>query len=542
MRETTDATAIFAPLWRRKWLILLVGIVAGAGSYLYYRHASRTYSTSTQIYLSAGAEEAAPGEKTTKASTEGGDQATIINTIIVPEVRRDFRHRHKGALVTGARVKAKPQEKSLFIVINVEGRTSKGTRLLANTVAQAYVRRRKAAHEASIGKAIAVTRRQLARVEAAQAPLPGAGTGTSKGKANSGPSTTSIIQSANLSAKLNQLEASRAATSAQQVNPAPLGVQIAPKPRQDGIFGFVIGIVLASIAAYAIGRLDRRLRTLEGIESIFGSQLLAALPAVKRPVVRTAGQPRPSRQLLEPLRGLHTMLRLGTDLDEQGSRRRTILFLSPDAGDGKSTIVADLALVQRDSGARVTIVEANFRRPVQSRLLGVNGTRGLADVLTGALSAEEAAQRVSAVPSIDEPLPGEEPAATAVATRSAGGLFLLAGSHGVANPPALLANPAMGDLLQSLADDFDYVLIDAPSPLEFSDVLPLLQLVDGVVLIARAGHTRELSAQRFIQLVAKSSNAAMLGTVANCVSRADLARRGSMTRLRRSWLSRLVSP
>ena len=62
-----------------------------------------------------------------------------------------------------------------------------------------------------------------------------------------------------------------------------------------------------------------------------------------------------------------------------------ILFLSPDPGDGKSTLVADLALVQRDAGERVVVVEANFRRPVQARLLGLEGARGLAAVLTGRL-------------------------------------------------------------------------------------------------------------------------------------------------------------
>src|SRR6202035_2685502 len=95
-----------------------------------------------------------------------------------------------------------------------------------------------------------------------------------------------------------------------------------------------------------------------------------------------------------PLRRLHTMLELGVGADGQSASRRTILFLSPDAGDGKSTLVADLALVQRDGGERVTIVEANFRRPVQSRLLALGGNHGLADVLAGTLSAEEAAQRV----------------------------------------------------------------------------------------------------------------------------------------------------
>ena len=38
MNETPSATAILAPIWRRKWLILIVGIVVAGGTYLYYKH------------------------------------------------------------------------------------------------------------------------------------------------------------------------------------------------------------------------------------------------------------------------------------------------------------------------------------------------------------------------------------------------------------------------------------------------------------------------------------------------------------------------
>ncbi len=51
MNETTDATAIFAPLWKRKWLILAVGIVVAAATYVYYKHQPRIYGATTEVYL-----------------------------------------------------------------------------------------------------------------------------------------------------------------------------------------------------------------------------------------------------------------------------------------------------------------------------------------------------------------------------------------------------------------------------------------------------------------------------------------------------------
>ncbi len=70
------------------------------------------------------------------------------------------------------------------------------------------------------------------------------------------------------------------------------------------------------------------------------------------------------------------------------------------------------------------------------------------------------------------------------------------------------------------------MLVDAPSPLEVSDVMPLLALVDGIVIVARAGHTREASARRLVELLARTASAPVLGVAANCVSRKEIERFG----------------
>jgi Mrp family chromosome partitioning ATPase/capsular polysaccharide biosynthesis protein len=544
MNETTDATSIFAPLWRRKWLILAVGIIVGAGSYFYYKRQRPTYAGSTQIYLGASAEEQAPGEKTSAktAGAAGADQASIINSIVVEEVRQRLHVEHKAKLAKGVKIRAKAPEKSEFINISVEGAHSQSaTALLANLTAQTYIKRARANHRRVLEGAISLDRRQLRRLEAASAPVPTPTTGTSKGKkATAGTqSTVSILRAATLSTKINELESNLAVVGAQQVKPAKAaGAELlSPEPRKDAIFGFVLGIVLAAIAAYILSRFDRRLRSLAGIEAAFQSHILAALPKVARPIVQREGAPTPSRLLVEPLRRLHTALQLGEklELDSQSSRR-VILFISPDAGDGKSTMVSDMALIQRDAGERVAVVEANFRRPVQSRLLGLDRVHGLADVLAGTVPLEEALQRVTPghPPSTAEALEPDQ-GAVATVTAPAGSLFLLAGGEAVPNPPALLGHEAMPMLLGSLARDFDYVLIDAPSPLEFSDALPLLSLASGIVIVARVGHTREIAAQRLLELLARSSAAPVLGVAANCVAPKDSERYGFSAPGGRAW-------
>jgi Mrp family chromosome partitioning ATPase/capsular polysaccharide biosynthesis protein len=548
MNETTDATSIFAPLWRRKWLILAVGIVVAAASYAYYKREQPTYQASTQIYLGAGSEEAQPDEKaSTKAQGASvSEQVGVINSIVVEEVRKQLRKEHRAAVSRGTKVKAKAPEKGEFITITTEAHTAKSAALVANLTAQAFIRRQHANHQRAIEQAIGITRRQLRAVEAASAPKVQSKSAGSKGKSSGGsPNTTSILQAATLSTRINELEASLAVAGAQQIKPASANTAelLSPKPRKDAEFGFVLGVVLTAIAAYVLSRFDRRLRSLAGIEGVFQSQILAALPKVAHPIVHREGYPTPSKRLLEPLRRLHIALHL-TEMPkrEPESSRRVVLFVSPDEGDGKSTLVADLALIQRDAGQRVAIVEANFRRPVQAKLLGLDGAHGLAAVLTGALPVADAMQCVMPT----HPSTGPDSAESAVAVAStavesrAGSLFLLAGGDAVANPPALLAHETMTDLLRSVAADFDYVLIDAPSPLEVSDVMPILSLVDGIVIVARVGHTREVSAQRLVQLLARASSAPVLGVAANCVARADSERYGFSALSGRGWPGKLI--
>jgi Mrp family chromosome partitioning ATPase/capsular polysaccharide biosynthesis protein len=548
MDETTDATAIFAPLWKRKWLILTVAILVAAGSYLYYKRQPSLYSAATQVYLGNGAEEQSQINASGSAAKKAGSpnpatQAALINSSIIEEaVRERLRRAPKTPPVRAAlkgKTKAKSAEKSEFIAINGEAHNARGVALLVNTTAQTYVKRQNAHYRREVEAAIALSRRQIRRIEAGQLQA----TSTSKGKAaaKGSASTTATIQSATLSTKINQLEADLAVSEVTQVNPAKpkQSKLLSPHPRSNALFGFAIGLVLAAFAAYALSRLDRRLRSLAAIEEIFQTQVLTALRSVRRPLLHRDGHPAPAYVLRESLWRLQTTLQVGSTNEngrESGSHAengrtsspRVILCVSADAGDGKSTLVGALALAWGQAGQRVAVVEADFRRPVLGRLLDVGASPGLADVLTGALTVEEATQEVSLLPQDGASSAAQASAGgnTATVVESSGSVSVLVGATKVANPPALLGRPATPELLRALAEDFDYVLVDAPSPLQVSDVMPLLGAVDGIVIVARVGHTRAASAERLMQLLQHTPSAPVLGVVANAVSQADVKKYG----------------
>jgi Mrp family chromosome partitioning ATPase len=109
------------------------------------------------------------------------------------------------------------------------------------------------------------------------------------------------------------------------------------------------------------------------------------------------------------------------------------------------------------------------------------------------------------------------------------------------NAAALLASSEMHELLHGLAQEYDRVLIDVPSPLEVSDAMPLLAAVDAIVLVARAGHTHERSARRLWQLLSNTPSAPILGVVANGITPREMQKYGISTSGEgRGWKARLL--
>jgi Mrp family chromosome partitioning ATPase/capsular polysaccharide biosynthesis protein len=550
MNETNNASAMFAPIWRRKWLIVGVAVLVAIGSYFYYKHERPSYLATTQIYLGAGAEEQVPGNRTVVGSAKKGGslepaaQAVLINSAIIKApVRLQLHKMRKTRAVKTAltgKVKAKAAEKSEFVTVTTEVHSARGAALLANLTAETYVKRENAKYTRGVEAAIALARRQLHRVEANEE-APAAKSG-SKGGGSARKSASVTLQVTNLSAKINQLETELGIVNVKQVNPVKIAAvqEISASPKRNAIFGFAIGLLLASLVAYALAGLDHRLRTLTDIEGAFGgAEILAALRAVRTPIVRGDGSPRPSNVLREPLQRLHTNLQVGSvNASSNGhgaaAKPRTIMFVSADAGDGQTTVVADLALIQADAGERVAIVEADLRRPALAGMLGLDDKPGLADVLESRLSIGEAIQSVGRpAPAQTEESSGAQGAV--LAARATGSAAVLVGDAGVANPPALLAGPTMAELIRELGESHDYVLIDAPGPLEVSDGIPLLGLVDGIIIVARAGQTRDISARRLTELLARTPSAPVLGVVANGVSQRDVSRYGFSAYNPRRW-------
>lgn len=147
---------------------------------------------------------------------------------------------------------------------------------------------------------------------------------------------------------------------------------------------------------------------------------------------------------------------------------RSMLVTSPGAGDGKSVTAANIALTMAQEFQRnVLLVDADLRGAAVHDLFGVDGSPGLADVLSGAASLDDALLYLEDLR-----------------------LTVLPAGNTPPFPAELLGSASMRQLIDTLRNRFDRIVFDAPAATPLADTSMLAPLIDGVLMIVRAGVTQ----------------------------------------------------
>jgi len=161
---------------------------------------------------------------------------------------------------------------------------------------------------------------------------------------------------------------------------------------------------------------------------------------------------------------------------------RTILVTSARPEEGKTTILVNLALTVLLAGKKPLVIDVDLRRPSIHRLLGLENTRGVVDLLKGDLD----------VPGMIQPVEAEEKGGVAGSKRALG--VITSGKASLVSLDAT-ALARLRQPLNHLRGRYDLILLDSPPALAVSDALHLAPLVDGVVLVLSAGATLEKDAR-----------------------------------------------
>jgi capsular exopolysaccharide synthesis family protein len=149
---------------------------------------------------------------------------------------------------------------------------------------------------------------------------------------------------------------------------------------------------------------------------------------------------------------------------------KSLLVTSSSPGEGKSTTTANLAVVLAQTGQTVIVVDTDLRRPVLHKVFEVPNNTGLTTaILAGDADHVEAQLQPTEIDNLRVLTSGPIPP----------------------NPSELLGSQRMGALVQALATLADIVIFDSPPVLAVTDAAVLARQVDGVLLVADAGRTKE---------------------------------------------------
>ena len=256
-------------------------------------------------------------------------------------------------------------------------------------------------------------------------------------------------------------------------------------------------VAVCGLLAGMILWIEWRDTTLKSIEEIRNSITLPVLGAVPdfRVDPRLAAGPlqaslcyfhRPGSVEAEAYRSVRTAFNVCVN-----SSQKIFQVTSPEPGDGKSTLAANLALAMAQSGRRVLLVDSDLRMPALHRMFGLRQSIGLTDVIHGEIDLLTAAQSTV----VDQ-------------------LSVLTSGDIPSRPAELLASHEYGQLLSEAEREFDFVLVDTPPMLAVSDPCIVSPQTHGLILVLRLRKNSRAVAERVTELI-ETNHIHAIGVVAN---------------------------
>ena len=299
-------------------------------------------------------------------------------------------------------------------------------------------------------------------------------------------------------ANIQQLEVA-AASTASGVN--VMDWAVAPEkpswPRKAMVLlgSFLGGLFAATVAVHFVSLQRKELRTPQEIDYISDLPRLAVVARSKAQLRGVADslehQDQPMKLLavssprdpsIEALRALPSSVRamLSGDGDDLANSK-VILFTGPTQGVGKSFVSSNFAYLLSQTEASVLLIDGDMRQGKLSQLRQEQGGPGLAEVLKGAATLDDAIVRQDG---------------TNLSVLGAGDAY-------PSNPAELLSSPAFREMLRTLRNTYDFVVIDSPPVLPVSDAVTIAaQGCDLVLLVSRADHTGSRQLEETLQRLA----------------------------------------
>ncbi|MHC4876222.1 MAG: polysaccharide biosynthesis tyrosine autokinase [Planctomycetota bacterium] len=277
---------------------------------------------------------------------------------------------------------------------------------------------------------------------------------------------------------------------------APAKVELSLK-RVAKLYGAGLVAVMGLLGAIILLKewSDTSLKSVSEIRESIPLSILGTVPVFNPNARGVAGSPmhralcyfhRPGSPEAEAYRSVRTAFNVSVP-----EEHNVIQVTSPEPGDGKSTLIANLAIAMAQSGRQVLLIDADLRRPALHTLFGLRSDIGVTDVLAGEIDLLTAAQ-----------------------TTVADGLSVLTCGTVPPNPAELLASREFSQLMHQAEQEYDLVLVDTPPLLAVSDPCIVAQHTDGLILVLRMNKNKRNTAKRGTEIL-QTNNVRVVGLVCN---------------------------
>lgn len=270
-----------------------------------------------------------------------------------------------------------------------------------------------------------------------------------------------------------------------------------PNHERDIAVAFLFGLLIAVTLAFGLEYVDSRLRTPDDVKKHLGLPFLGLVPAVRAKDVK-GPSPLLDRGVppafSEAIRGIRTSVMFSTATEGA----RIVMVTSTGPSEGKTVVSTNVGDALAQAEQRTLIIDGDMRRPRVHEVHGCTQEPGLSNVLVGA------AELKAAIRQTGHPL-----------------LHVLPAGLIPPNPAELLSSTRYARLLETLAQEYDWIVVDAPPVLAVTDAAVMANGVGGVLFVVGSEMTPRRNAQVAIeQLLAARGR--LVGVVLN---RAHVTRR-----------------
>ncbi|MFC1497368.1 GumC family protein [Verrucomicrobiota bacterium] len=266
----------------------------------------------------------------------------------------------------------------------------------------------------------------------------------------------------------------------------PITKPVRPKILLNIILSIVLGMVSGVGLAFFAEYLDTSVKTIEEVEHYMGIPVLGVVPQKVKPLTSVDAKPSHGE--------VYRILRTNVQFSKKLEKGNALCVTSGSMSEGKSLTVFNLAYVCAQFGDNVLVVDSDLHRPKQHKMMNVDNSVGLANVLMGDATIEDAV------------------IATAVPH-----LYFMPSGRLSASTPGLLNTRIMEGLIGKLKETYDYVFFDAPPAIGISDASLIAREVDGVLLVVQhRKYPKEVSLRA--RDILNNAGANIIGVVLNNIN------------------------